>query len=69
MKDHIESSSLFKGTSPIIQNELISIITDEINYEIQKEIDMAQFISVQAVADDTTDVSCRSKFSIISWIF
>lgn len=63
MNDHLTSNSVFKGTSSTIQNELITEITNEMNARIQVEINKSEFISVQA--DDTTDVSCKSQFTII----
>ncbi|XP_008179777.1 zinc finger MYM-type protein 1-like [Acyrthosiphon pisum] len=63
LKDHFLSSSIFKGTSKIIQNDLIDRVTTILNSNIFKEIQTANYISIQA--DETTDVSCRSQMSII----
>ncbi|KAL4121279.1 hypothetical protein QTP88_013824 [Uroleucon formosanum] len=63
LKDHFLSSSIFKGTSKIIQNDLIESVTTILNSKIFKEIQTANYISIQA--DETTDVSCRSQMSII----
>lgn len=63
MRDHLESSSAFKGTSPDIQNDLIEIITGVLNDKIKSEIGECSFISIQA--DETLDVSCKSQMSII----
>lgn len=63
LKMHLESSSFFKGLSSDFQNEMIECITYVLQEIIKREIDQAQFISVQA--DDTTDVSCKSQLSII----
>lgn len=57
------SSSVFKGTSSGIQNDLISCITSVLKTKISNELQKANFISIQA--DETTDVSCKSQMSII----
>ncbi|XP_022167439.1 uncharacterized protein LOC111031697, partial [Myzus persicae] len=54
LKDHFLSSSIFKGTSKIIQNDLIESVTTVLNSKIFKEIQTANYISIQA--DETTDV-------------
>lgn len=63
LKDHFITSSIFKGTSNTIQNDLIQCVTKVLNSKILKEIKSANFVSVQA--DETTDVSCRSQMSLI----
>lgn len=63
LKEHFLSSSIFKGTSKILQNDLIESVTTILNSKIYKEIQTANYISIQA--DETTDVSCRSQMSII----
>lgn len=63
LKDHFMSSSIFKGVSNTIQNNLIQCITNILNSKIVKEIKYASFVSIQA--DETTDVSYQSKMSLI----
>ncbi|XP_072376039.1 zinc finger MYM-type protein 1-like, partial [Diabrotica undecimpunctata] len=63
MRDHLEASNIFKGTSSEIQNQLIESVEYIIRQKIFKELQEADFISVQA--DETTDVSCKSQFSVI----
>lgn len=63
VREHLESTSGFKGTSSDIQNELIECVTLVVNERIQKELDSAEFVAVQA--DETLDVSCKSQMSII----
>lgn len=63
LRDHFLSSSMFKGTSKTIQNELIECVTSVLNSNIFKEIQTVNYVSIQA--DETTDVSCRSQMSII----
>lgn len=63
VRDHLASSTAFKGTSPEIQNDLIEIITCVVNEKIKTEIQDCHFISIQA--DETLDVSCKSEMSVI----
>lgn len=63
LQEHLSSTSSFKGTSPDIQNDLISCITEVVNMEIMYELNKAKFVSIQA--DETTDVSCKSHMSVI----
>lgn len=59
IRDHLKSTSTFKGTSAEIQNELIEVVSDKIKSEIQE----CSFVSIQV--DETLDVSCKSQLSII----
>lgn len=63
MKDHLESNSVFKGTSSDIQNDLIESVKYVIQEIILEELKNTDFVSIQA--DETTDVTCRAQFSII----
>lgn len=63
VREKLESISGFKGTSSEIQNELIECATLVVKETIQKELDLAEFVSVQA--DETLDVSCKSQMSVI----
>lgn len=63
VRDHLQSSSLLKGTSPDIQNDLIEVTTIALNEKIKSELNEAPFVSIQA--DETLDVSCKSQMSII----
>lgn len=47
LKDHFLSSSIFKGTSKIIQNDLIESVTTILNSKIFKEIQTVNYISKQ----------------------
>ncbi|KAJ4430482.1 hypothetical protein ANN_22698 [Periplaneta americana] len=57
VREKLESLSGFKGTSSEIQNELIECATLVVKEKIQKELDLAEFVSVQT--DETLDVSCK----------
>ena len=63
MKDHLETSSVFKGTSPEIQNDLIQSVSDAIREKIVEELSQSEFVAIQA--DETTDVSVKAQLSII----
>ncbi|XP_050063246.1 zinc finger MYM-type protein 1-like [Aphis gossypii] len=63
LKEHLLSSTIFKGTSQLIQNDLIECVTSVLNSRIFNEIQSVNYVSIQA--DETTDVSCRSQMSII----
>ena len=55
LSQHLESATVFKGTSKTIQNELLDIMLKTLQCTIQKEVKQADFVAV--IADDTTDVS------------
>ncbi|KAL4119885.1 hypothetical protein QTP88_012647 [Uroleucon formosanum] len=63
VKEHFLTNSVFKGTSHDIQNDLIHCVTTVLNSHILKELQITNFISIQA--DETTDVSCQSQMSLI----
>ncbi|KAL4119236.1 hypothetical protein QTP88_012077 [Uroleucon formosanum] len=63
LKEHLLSSAIFKGTSKMIQNDLIECVTSVLNSKMFNEIQRVNYVSIQA--DETTDVSCRSQMSII----
>ena len=52
---HLESATVFKGTSRTVQNELIDSMFTTLECTIQQEIEQADFVAV--IADGTTDVS------------
>ena len=63
LKAHIEKSKVFKGTSKIIQNELLECMMEVYHKEVAKEIQNSQFVAV--MADETTDVACESQLVIV----
>lgn len=63
LKDHLENSTVFKGTSKTIQNELLDAILSVCRNNIMHEIGTADFLSIQA--DETTDNSCKTQMSLI----
>ena len=63
MKEDIETSTVYKGTSSKIHNDLIEPISIAINETVRDEINQADFVSIQA--DKTTDASVTEQLSII----
>ena len=63
LASHLESSTVFKGTSNRIQNDLISSIATVIRKNIAKEVSETMFVSIDA--DETTDISRKAQFSIV----
>ena len=55
LSQHLETATIFRGTSKTIQNESLKIMYKIMQSKIQKEIKEADFVAV--FADDTTDVS------------
>ncbi|KAF4514077.1 UNVERIFIED_CONTAM: hypothetical protein B566_EDAN018909 [Ephemera danica] len=64
LKEHMESSNVFKGTSKTIQNELLDVMLDIVRDEIKSEIDQAPFLAT--IADETTDIA---KFAQLATVF
>ncbi|XP_026819259.1 uncharacterized protein LOC113557921 [Rhopalosiphum maidis] len=63
LKCHIENSSVFKGLSKSIQNDLLECCLAVCQQRIKNEIKQTEYISV--MADETTDVSAQFQLSII----
>jgi hypothetical protein len=51
VKEHIISSSVFKGTSKTLQNELLEVCHEK----IKEELNETKFVAL--MADETSDVS------------
>jgi len=63
LSQHLESATVFKGTSKTIQNELLDIMYETAKNEIKKEINKAKFVAV--ISDDTTDVSSYQQNVVV----
>lgn len=63
LKLHLEHSTVFKGLSKIIQNEMLEYMLFVIWQNIKNEMKDADFFSV--ISDETTDVSAQFQMSII----
>jgi hypothetical protein len=60
LHSHLESSAVFHGSSPDIQNESIHSTSESMTMEIKKEISMANFVSL--ILDETSDVVFKCQF-------
>ena len=63
LKDHLENSTVFKGVSNRIQNDLIESVASALNKEIKQQLDKSDFFAI--LADETTDVANKSQFSLV----
>lgn len=63
LKEHLENSSVFKGTSKTIQNDILDCMLTVCKNEILKEVEVADFLAIQC--DETTDVSNHCQMAII----
>lgn len=63
LKTHLETSTVFKGVSNRIQNDLIEAVANSLLEEIKSEIKDAKFVSV--LVDETTDVSNTAQLSLV----
>lgn len=55
MKEHLSASSVFKGTSKTIQNDILDSILAVYHSELSQKIKQCDYVAIQA--DETTDVS------------
>ena len=60
LANHLKESSVFRGTSSTIQNDLINCISKVVINTIKKEIENSQFVSV--LLDETTDSVNKSRY-------
>ena len=63
LKSHLETATVFKGTSNVIQNELLAIMFDVCQDKIKMEIKEADFLAV--ISDDTTDIKQMSQNVVV----
>ncbi len=63
LSKHLDSATIFKGTSKTIQNELLDIMYDVTTWKIKNEVKDAMFLSV--ISDDTTDISNQSQIVVV----
>jgi len=64
LREHFASSSVFRGDSKDIQNDMIESISAVIQNNISQSIIAAPFFSIEV--DETTDVSTSSQLTIIA---
>ncbi|KAJ1138061.1 hypothetical protein NDU88_004452 [Pleurodeles waltl] len=65
MEAHLESATVFKGTSNTIQNELLEYMLAIIRTYIVQQLKTTDFVAIQA--DDTTDVATKTQSVLIFW--
>lgn len=63
LKMHLKDSTVFRGTSNRIQNDLMKCIADVLLDSIKREIRDAAFVSI--VLDETTDVTNFSQLAVV----
>lgn len=63
LKQHLQNSTVFSGTSKSIQNDLISAIQTVMNNEIRQQVENTEFVSI--ILDETSDYSNKSQLSVI----
>ncbi|KAJ4431183.1 hypothetical protein ANN_19780 [Periplaneta americana] len=63
LANHLESSTVFRGTSLAIQNDLIFAISGVMIKNIKSEIEEAPFVAI--VVDETSDCSNQSQLSTV----
>lgn len=63
LDSHLETSTVFSGTSALIQNDLIECVASIIETQIKNEIHDAEFVSI--MLDETSDIQCKSQLSTV----
>lgn len=59
LKEHLDSPTIFKGTSKTVQNELLDCMLSVAREQIIREAQDSDFLSIQA--DETTDIATLSQ--------
>ena len=63
LQEHLQTATVFKGTSKTVQNELLDCMLSVLREEIIKAIRNADFLSIQA--DETTDISTQCQLVLV----
>ena len=63
LESHFENSTVFKGISSTVQNEILECALEVYRGHIVSEVAEAPFVAV--IADETTDVSTKNQMSIV----
>ena len=63
MKEHLDSATVFKGTSKTVQNEILDCMLEVCRETISEEIKNANYLAI--MADETTDVATVQQMVII----
>ena len=59
----LESSALFKGTSPHVQNDIAKALSRVIINYIKKEISYSSFVAI--ILDETSDITTKSQLTTV----
>ena len=63
ISDHLENSTVFKGHSATIQNEILDCVLQIYKNKVIAQVSEAPFIAI--IADETTDVSVQNQLSLV----
>lgn len=63
MREHLETATVFKGTSKTIQNELLDCMFSVVRERIVEEAQDSDFVAIQA--DETTDISTSTQLVLV----
>lgn len=63
LQNHFKNASVFKGTSAVIQNDIIQSVSAVILNKIKEELTESMFVAI--LLDETSDISCLSQLSIV----
>ena len=63
VKEHIENNKVFKGTSKLIQNDLLDCMLEVCHDRIEQELKEASYVSI--MADETSDVAEKVQLAIV----
>ncbi|KAJ8915410.1 hypothetical protein NQ315_008299 [Exocentrus adspersus] len=62
-REHLQTATIFKGTSKDIQNELLQCMLDVCREKIVSEINQANYLAVMAY--ETSDVSSKFQMAVV----
>ena len=65
LDQHMDSSSLFKGTSPNVQNDIVKALSAVVINYIKKEISSCSFVAIRPILYETSDVMTRSQLTTV----
>ncbi|XP_008273895.1 zinc finger MYM-type protein 1-like [Stegastes partitus] len=63
LREHLETATVFKGTSKTVHNELLDCMLSVAREQIIKDAQKSAFLSIQA--DETTDISTQSQLVLV----
>lgn len=63
LKEHLENTTVFKGTSKTVQNELLDCMQSVVKEKVIQEVQKSEFLSIQA--DETMDIATQSQLVLV----